>query len=51
MFDDFMNLITWVLDSATSVWETCRTGMGFIGVMILGMPIIKKVVTLMRKIF
>lgn len=51
MFDGFMQLIEWVLDSSTDVWNTLLYGMGYIGVMIIGLPIVRKVVELMRKIF
>lgn len=51
MFDGAKTLIDWLLTSATSVWNTVLTGMGFIGVVIIGLPIVRKVVELMRKIF
>lgn len=51
MFDGAKTLVDWLLTSASSVWNTVLTGMGFFGVVIIGLPIVRKVVELMRKIF
>lgn len=51
MFEGFQNLIEWVLSSSSLVWKTCLNNWGYIGVMIIGLPIVRKVVELMRKIF
>lgn len=51
MFDAFQSLIEWVLTSMTSIWSTVLNDWGYIGVMIIGIPIVRKVVDLMRKIF
>ena len=51
MFDGFMELFQWVLDSSTDVWNTLSSSMGYIGVMIIGLPIVRKIVELVRKIF
>lgn len=51
MFDGAKTLVDWLLTSATSIWNTVLTGMGFFGVVIIGLPIVRKVVELMRKIF
>lgn len=51
MFDDAKILVEWLLSSSTSIWSTMLNGMGFIGVMIIGLPIVRKVAELMRKIF
>lgn len=51
MFDGAKTLVDWLLTSATSVWNTLLSGMGFFGVVIIGLPIVRKVVELMRKIF
>ena len=51
MFDGAKTLVDWLLTSATSIWNTVLTGMGFFGVVIIGLPIVRKVAELMRKIF
>lgn len=51
MFDGAKTLVEWLLSSATSVWNAVLYGMGFFGVVIIGLPIVRKVVELMRKIF
>ena len=51
MFTQFSQLVSWVLDSSSSVWDTVLNNWGYIGVMIIGLPIVRKVVSLMRKIF
>ena len=51
MFDNAKILVEWLLSSSTSIWQTLLYGCGFFGVMIIGLPILRKVVELMRKIF
>lgn len=51
MFENPKLLIEWLLSSTTSIWNTVLYGMGFIGVVKIGVPIVRKVVNLMRKIF
>lgn len=51
MFTNLQLLITWILTSMTRIWTVALNNWGCIGVCIIGFPILRKLVTVFRKIF
>lgn len=51
MFDNFKLLMQWFFDSLSSIWSVMLTSWGCIGVCIIGFPVLRKLVSIFRKIF
>jgi hypothetical protein len=51
MFSNLQILITWILSSLTMAWTVILNNWGCIGVCIIGFPILRKLVSVFRKIF
>lgn len=50
-WSELKSLLDFILDSISLTWDTLYTGLGLIGVFIIGMPILRKLLSIFRKIF
>lgn len=50
MFDTTKQLITFVLSSMTTIWNTALNSWGVFGVCLIGFPLLRKLVNIFRRI-
>lgn len=50
MFDNFKLLFSWILASISQIWTVCLNNWGVFGVCIIGFPVLRKIVSIFKKI-